>query len=240
MKRCKGIQDQADQVQGGQNMRRSDGARFVRRQSAEGVLIVPGIGGTLGKKIGQEKAFGGVQRGQIQKGAGQSGAVSGAMHGLFGLGDGTDLQLLQMGQCVEGAVIDQLAQFQFVLCHPLQPLVKCLPQCGRGIRCGKAGVQRDPVHAHTTGGVKFFKGNIQRGPVQMRGIKDRASANRGAVQDMKTLSVCGVQNCAVFQRNAVVVCGHGDSSFILLWAYYKAFIAKKKGTAQEIVTMAAL
>lgn len=97
MKRCKGIQDQSDQMQGGQNMRRSDGARLVRQQSAEGVLLALWIGGALGKKIGQEKAFGRVQRGQIQKGAGQSGAVSGAMHGLFGLGDGTDLQLLQMG-----------------------------------------------------------------------------------------------------------------------------------------------
>ena len=74
----------------------------------------------------------------------------------------------------------------------------------------------------------------------MRGIKDRASADSGAVQDMKTLSVCGVQNRAVFQRNAVIVCGHGDSSFILLCAYYKTLIAKKKGAAQEIVTMAAL
>ena len=45
-------------MQGGQNMRRSDGAWFVRHQSAEGVLIVPGIGGTLGKKIGQEAAPG--------------------------------------------------------------------------------------------------------------------------------------------------------------------------------------
>lgn len=41
---------------------------------------------------------------------------------VSGLGDGTNLQLLQMGQCVEGAVISQLAQFQFVLCHPLQTL----------------------------------------------------------------------------------------------------------------------
>ena len=58
VKRCKGVQDQADQVQGGQNMRRSNGARLVRHQSAERVLLGPGIGGTLGKKIGQEAAPG--------------------------------------------------------------------------------------------------------------------------------------------------------------------------------------